>query len=115
MPLSADHPRAPRRLHVAIAVLITVGYGLTIAVFYPGIMTNDAKFIYEDIAKSVLGDWQSPAMTVLWGVIDPIAPGSGSMFLLLPTSYGLGFGLLAFAGIAGGVVASSSPPKVRLA
>jgi hypothetical protein len=97
MPLSADHRRAPRRLHVAVAVLIAAGYGLTLAVFYPGIMTYDAKFIYEDIAKGVLGDWQSPVMTVLWGVIDPIAPGPGSMFLLMATSYWLGFGLLAFA------------------
>ena len=97
MPLSADHRRAPRRLYVAVAVLIAAGYGLTLAVFYPGIMTYDAKFIYEDIAKGMLGDWQSPVMTVLWGAIDPIAPGSGSMFLLIATSYWLGFGLLAFA------------------
>ena len=60
-------------------------------------MTYDAKFVYEDIAKGVLGDWQSPVMTVLWGVIDPVAPGSASMFLLIATSYWLGFGLLAFA------------------
>src|SRR5471032_1656054 len=97
MPLSADHRRPPRLLHMAIAVLIAAGYGLTLAVFYPGIMTYDAKFIYEDIAKGVLGDWQSPVMTVLWGMIDPIAPGPGSMFLLMATSYWLGFGLLAFA------------------
>jgi hypothetical protein len=97
MPLSADHRRAPRRLQMAVVVLIAAGYGLTLAVFYPGIMTYDAKFVYEDIAKGVLGDWQSPVMTVLWGVIDPIAPGPGSMFLLIATSYWLGFGLLAFA------------------
>ena len=97
MPLSADHRRAPRRLYMAVAVLIAAGYGLTLAIFYPGIMTYDAKFIYEDIAKGVLGDWQSPVMTVLWGVIDPVAPGSASMFLLIATSYWLSFGLLAFA------------------
>jgi hypothetical protein len=97
MPHSADPWRAPRRLHMAVAVLIAAGYGLTLAVFYPGIMTFDAKFIYEYIAKGVLGDWQSPVMTVLWGMIDPIAPGPGSMFLLIATSYWLGFGLLAFA------------------
>ena len=39
-------------------------------------MTYDAKFVYEDIAKGVLGDWQSPVMTVLWGLIDPVAPGA---------------------------------------
>jgi len=36
-------------------------------------------------------------MTVLWRAIDPIAPGARSMFLLMATSYWLGFGLLAFA------------------
>jgi hypothetical protein len=97
MPRSADHRSTPRRLHVAVTVLIAAGYGLTMAVFYPGIMTYDAKFVYEDIAKGVLGDWQSPVMTVLWGVIDPIAPGPGSMFLLIATSYWVGFGLLALA------------------
>jgi hypothetical protein len=82
---------------VAVAVLIAAGYGLTLSIFYPGVMTYDAKFVYEDIAKGVLGDWQSPVMTVLWSVIDPIAPGTGSMFLLIATSYWLGFGLLALA------------------
>ena len=97
MPRLADHRRAPRHLYVAVAVLIAAGYGLTLAVFYPGIVTYDAKFVYEDIAKGVLGDWQSPVMTVLWRAIDPIAPGPGSMFLLIATSYWFGFGLLAFA------------------
>ncbi len=98
MPPSADRmPPMWRRLVLAVAALIAAGYGLTLTIFYPGILTYDAKFVYEDIAKGVLGDWQSPVMTVLWGVIDPVAPGAGSMFLLIATSYWLGFGLLAFA------------------
>jgi hypothetical protein len=98
MPLSPD-PRRPVRRGSALAVsgLTAAGYGLTLAIFYPGIMTYDAKFVHEDIAKGALGDWQSPVMTVLWGVIDPIAPGPGSMFLLIATSYWLGFALLALA------------------
>src|SRR5882672_11021194 len=98
MLLSADRMRPMRRrLYLVVAALIGAGYGLTLAIFYPGIMTFDAKFVHEDIAKGVFGDWQSPVMTVLWGVIDPIAPGPGSIFLLIATSYWLGFGLLAFA------------------
>ena len=98
MPLSPDREQpVRRRLCAAVAALIAAGYGLTLLIFYPGVMTYDAKFVYEDIAKGVLGDWQSPVMTVLWGVIDPVAPGAGSMFLLIATSYWLGFGLLAFA------------------
>jgi len=98
MPLSPDRKQPmPRRFLMAVAALIAAGYGVTLMIFYPGIMTFDAKFVHEDIAKGVFGDWQSPVMTVLWGMIDPIAPGSGSMFLLIATSYWLGFGLLAFA------------------
>src|SRR5258708_7254187 len=68
MPLSADRMRPMRRrLYLTVAALIAAGYGL------------------------------SRVRTVLWGVIDPIAPGPGSMFLLIATSYWLGFGLLAFA------------------
>jgi hypothetical protein len=97
MPSSDDRAqRARRRLSLAVAVPIAAGYGLTLWIFYPGILTYDAKFVYEDIAKGVLGDWQSPVMTVLWGAIDPLAPGPASMFLLIATSYWLGFGLLAF-------------------
>src|SRR6202051_10222 len=98
MPLSPER-RQPvrRRLYLAVCAVIAAGYVLTLSIFYPGIMTYDAKFVYEDIAKGVLGDWQSAVMTVLWGAIDPLAPGPGSMFLLIATSYWLGFALLAFA------------------
>jgi len=97
MPLSPDRRQPVLRLYAAVAALIAAGYGLTLVIFYPGIMTYDAKFVYEDIGRGVLGDWQSPVMTVLWGMIDPVAPGAASMFLLIATSYWLAFGLLAFA------------------
>jgi hypothetical protein len=92
-----------------------VGYGLTLLVFYPGVMTYDAKFVYEDIAKRTLGDWQSPAMTVLWALIDPIAPGSGSMFLLIASFYWLGFGLLAFASARRSMLLAMFVPILALA
>ena len=83
-----DAPQAASRSSLlAVAILTAAGYCLTLLIFYPGVMTYDAKFIYEDIAKHTLGDWQSPAMTVLWGFIDPIAPGSASMFLLIASLY----------------------------
>jgi hypothetical protein len=88
-------PRSQRRSILLILVMTAAGFGLTLQVFYPGVMTEDARYVYEDIAKDFLGDWQSPVMTVLWSLIDPIAPGSGSMFLLIVTFYWLAFGLLA--------------------
>jgi hypothetical protein len=98
MPLWPDRALQARRgLCGAVAALVVAGFGLTLWIFYPGVMTYDAKFVHEDIAKGVLGDWQSPVMTVLWGMIDPIAPGAASMFLLIATSYWLGFALVALA------------------
>ncbi len=85
-----------RRSIWLIATMIAAGFALTLYVFYPGVMTYDARFVYEDIAKGTLGDWQSPAMTVLWALIDPLAPGPASMFLLIVTLYWLAFGLLAY-------------------
>jgi hypothetical protein len=97
MPSRPDIQVSRRRLRFgSVTALLAAGYGLTLFIFYPGIMTYDAKFVYEDIAKGTLGDWQSPVMTRLWGLIDPIAPGAASMFLLIATSYWLGFGLLSF-------------------
>ena len=87
----------PRLLMISVAVLLAAGFGLTLLIFYPGVMTYDAKFVYEDIAKGTMGDWQSPVMIWLWGLIDPIAPGAGSMFLLIATTYWLGFGVLSLA------------------
>ncbi|MGH6728037.1 MAG: hypothetical protein ACREB8_16065, partial [Pseudolabrys sp.] len=85
----------PWRCGLLLAALTAAGFALTLYIFYPGVMTYDARFVYEDIAKNTLGDWQSPAMTVLWAWIDPLAPGPASMFLLMATMYWLAFGLLA--------------------
>lgn len=76
--------------------MAVAGFGLTLAVFYPGLMTIDARFIYQDTIEGFRGDWQSPVMTALWALVDPIAPGTGSMFLLSVATYWLAFGLLAF-------------------
>src|SRR5436305_1227727 len=84
------------RSFLLILILTACGFGLTLLVFYPGVMTFDARYVYEDIKQGFLGDWQSPVMTVLWALVDPIAPGSASMFLLIATLYWLGFGLLTF-------------------
>jgi hypothetical protein len=65
-----------RFLMISSVVLLAAGFGLTLLIFSPGVMTYDAKFVYGDIAKGTMGDWQSPVMVWLWGLIDPIAPGA---------------------------------------
>ena len=97
---------APDRATALIGAF-TVGLALTLYIFWPGVMTFDARYVYEDIAKGFYGDWQSPAMTWLWSVIDPIAPGPGSILLLTAGLYWLAIGLLAMT------IARRSPPSAK--
>jgi hypothetical protein len=80
---------------LTIAATAMAGFALTLAVFYPGYMTNDAIFVYQYMTAWQLGDWQSPLMPLLWRLIDPIAPGPASMFLLVAALYWLGFAVIA--------------------
>ena len=123
MPWPPERPLLPRRfLMVSAAALLAVGFGLTLLIFYPGVMTYDAKFVYEDIGKGTFGDWQSPVMVWLWGLIDPIAPGAASMFLLIATTYWIGFGVLSLVLASRGkasalllLLLAMTPPALSLA
>jgi hypothetical protein len=94
MPTSADI--APTCKSAPLVLVATAAcFALTVFVFYPGVMTYDARYVYQDIAKGFLGDWQSPVMTVIWAWIDPLAPGAASMFLLIALLYWLAIALTA--------------------
>src|SRR5215470_14123123 len=80
-----------------IATLAALGFGLTVLLFFPGYLTNDATYVYQYMRDWHFGDWQSPLMSMLWWVIDPIWPGPGSMFLLVAFAYWLGFALVGLA------------------
>jgi hypothetical protein len=93
IPPSAAAPGAG--IMLLLCAMTAAGFGLTVLALYPGYLTNDATYVHSYIQDWQLGDWQSPLMTMLWWLIDPIAPGSGSMFLLIVTLYWIGFGLIA--------------------
>ena len=97
MPGSDTAPAGQRTAAALPALLAAAGFALTVCVFYPGIMNYDARYVYLDGRKGFYGDWQSPVMTWLWKTIDPVAPGSASMFLLIAALYWLGIGTLALA------------------
>ncbi len=81
--------------NLGILLLVAAGFALTILVFQPGYPTLDARYVYGDAKAWNFADWQSPVMALLWWLIDPLAPGAWSMFLLIASLYWLGFGLLA--------------------
>src|SRR5262249_27218229 len=89
-------PTYGRRAAIVIA-MPSGAYVLPLRVFYPGVMPWDAWYIHSYIATPPAGDWQSPVMTALWALIDPLAPGAASMFVLIATVYWLGFTVLALA------------------
>ena len=80
-----------------VTLIAAAGFALTVLAAYPGYMTNDATYVHSYIESWSLGDWQSPLMTILWWLIDPVAPGGGSMFLFVAALYWLGFGLTGIA------------------
>lgn len=90
-------PRLTWRRALSVVALTLAGFALTLRVFYPGVMTYDAWYVHADIATGEAGDWQSPVMTALWGLIEPLAPGSASMFLLIAALYWLAFAALGLA------------------
>jgi hypothetical protein len=94
--------------------MTAAGFGLTVLVFYPGYSTADARYVYADAMAWHFGDWQSPAMAALWRLIDPIAPGSASMFLLTASLYWLAFGMLAFSAGRRSVWLGLATPLVAL-
>src|SRR5260370_41959869 len=97
MNVNSDRPLAlalqtaspPRAAKLIITGLCMAGYMLTLVAFFPGYMTTDSAFGYGFMQACKFGDWQSPLMSRLWWVIDPIAPGSAIVFLLIATLYWL--------------------------
>jgi len=81
------------------AAFAFAGFLVTLALFWPGLMSHDAGWVLAIAMRAgpPLGDWQSPVMAVLWRLIDPVAPGPGSMLLLIVALYWLGIGLVATA------------------
>lgn len=88
-------PVSDRRTALLIVAMCAAGFALTLWVFWPGIQTFDAFYIYKDLGTRSYGDWQSPVMIVLWALIDPVAPGTGSILLLTVTLYWLAFAIVA--------------------
>jgi len=84
-----------RRARAIVAVMTAAGFAVTVWLFHPGVMTYDARYVYGAIHGGTLGDWQSPAMTWLWGLIDPLVPGPPGMFLLIAALYWAGFCVVA--------------------
>ena len=84
-------------VRLVAAALALAGFALTLRVFWPGLQTFDAGYVYDSIKAERFGDWQSPMMAIVWSLVDPVAPGAASMLLLTASLYWGAFGLLGWA------------------
>lgn len=67
---------------------------VTIFIFQPGYLNNDAVDQLNQAQIGIYNDWHPPVMSWVWGQIIKIAPGSFGMFCLQALLYWFGFGLL---------------------
>lgn len=72
------------------------GLFLTLAAFWPGLMTWDSVRQYDQALSGEFDDWHPPAMEWLWRLLVPIHQGPLLMFLLQVALLWAGVGLLAF-------------------
>jgi hypothetical protein len=68
-------------------------FGFSSLAFAPGIIDGDGVAIFREAQSFHIGDWHSPVLTLLWGVLHRIIPGPIGLYLLLQAAYWGGLGL----------------------
>ncbi|MEO6335047.1 MAG: hypothetical protein ABIO91_08700 [Pyrinomonadaceae bacterium] len=63
-------------------VICTVGFGLMLWAFYPGMMSGDSIASLGEGRSGIIYDQNSPLMSFLWGKLDMFVPGPGLMLTL---------------------------------
>jgi hypothetical protein len=80
-------------------VVVSAGLLATLAIFYPGVLSNDAVAMYRQIAYGWRTDVKPPLFVDLWRLTDRVVCGSGGIFFLHVALYWAGVLALA-TGIA---------------
>ncbi|MGI9055313.1 MAG: hypothetical protein ACR2F2_05865 [Pyrinomonadaceae bacterium] len=63
-------------------LICLTGFIITIAAFYPGMMSPDSIDNFNSGRQGIYRDIASPVMSYLWGLLDSIFPGPALMFVL---------------------------------
>ena len=89
---------ARRPLWPVIILLHAAGFALTLVVFYPGVMNLRRPLHLSGHGRGQVRRLAIAADGRGFGpLVDPIAPGTASIFLVIAASYWLGFALLSLA------------------
>ena len=78
-------------------VLVLLLFGLNVLLHYPGTMSSDSNYQYEEVISGHVTDWHPPVMVWLWSLLRFFGDGPAPLLLLHLALYWCGFGLLADA------------------
>jgi hypothetical protein len=99
--LSADCPEGQARLSAfyrgAPFVIVALGVALVGFGYWPGIMTDDARWQYQQVVDNAYEDWHPPFMAWLWRQLTFVHGGPAPMLVLQLLLYWTGFLLIASA------------------
>ena len=68
--------------HVCPIILFVFGWVLYLVVLFPGFMSVDTVHQLLEARSGRIGDWHSPFMTWLFGVLDQLYPGPAGMLVM---------------------------------
>ena len=71
-----------------------IGALLTYLIFFPGLMSPDAYWQFQQAQTGHFNDWHPPIMAWLWSLINRFIPGPQGFFILIILLYWGGFGLI---------------------
>lgn len=85
-----------------LLLLVVALFALNVFLHYPGTMSYDSYYQYEEAVTGYFTDWHPPVMAWLWSLLRLIGEGPAPFLVLHLTLYWTGFGLLADALRRGG-------------
>jgi hypothetical protein len=92
---SGPSQRQSRAYLFAIALIVVAGIGTITIAYWPGVMTDDARWQYQQVVDHAFEDWHPPLMAWIWSRLALIAPGPAPMLVLQLALYWTGIVLIA--------------------
>ncbi len=100
LPLASEAQRSPLTLRVStrsVCLLAAIiGLAFTVACFFPGYMSPDSISQLGQGRTLSFTDWHPPVMSLLWGLLDRIAPGPAGMLILHNLIFWTGLSLFVY-------------------
>jgi hypothetical protein len=72
---------------LACLIVCIFGFAVCFAAFYPGLLSPDALWMYEQVQNFSFFDWQAPVMGLLWAGFDRLSSGPQGMLVFLLLLY----------------------------